>query len=80
MWGLQAIEAHRVLRCRGFHIFYTADSQMAVGFFSLTPHLHENSWYLFLLEVEATQGPIAAGRTRSIYNSSGLIRNRIRVL
>jgi hypothetical protein len=26
----QAVEAHRVMKCRGVHIFYTIDSQMVV--------------------------------------------------
>jgi hypothetical protein len=49
----QAVEAHRIVRRRGSHIFYTIGSQMAVrsAFYP-----QEDSWYSFLLEAESTPG------------------------
>jgi hypothetical protein len=37
----QALEAHRVVRRRGFHIFYTVGSQMAVKLSALRAKLSQ---------------------------------------
>jgi hypothetical protein len=59
-----------VVKRRGFHIFYTISSQMAV---SAALYRQEDSWYSFLLVVESTSGHSAAGRVRSIEKSRDLI-------
>jgi hypothetical protein len=55
----QTMEAHRVLRRRGSHIFWTIGSQMDVRL-SLVRQppstSHKDSWYSFLLEAESTSG------------------------
>jgi hypothetical protein len=58
----KAVEAHRVVRRRGSHIFYTVGLQMEVRLSALragrppfTPQ--EDIWYSFLLEAEPTPGP-----------------------
>jgi hypothetical protein len=51
----QAVESHTVVRCRGFHIFWTIGSQMGVMLASRTDRAlpsREIFWYSFLLEAE----------------------------
>jgi hypothetical protein len=55
------MEAHRVVKRRGPHIFWTIDSHMTARLSALrasrppfTPQ--EDSWYSFLLEAESTPG------------------------
>jgi hypothetical protein len=50
----EAVEAHIFVRRRGFHIFYTIDSQMAVRFSAL--HAGHPLPTGFLLEAESTPG------------------------
>jgi hypothetical protein len=47
------VEAHRVVRYRGFHTFYNVGSQMIVMLSTLRssrPLPPEDFWYLFLLK------------------------------
>jgi hypothetical protein len=54
----QAVEAHRVMRRRGSHIFQTVGSQMVVRPYVLAIlYPQEDSWYSYLLEAELTPGP-----------------------
>jgi hypothetical protein len=48
------VVARSVMKCVGYHIFWTIGSQMAVRLF-LYPQ--EDSWYSFLLEAESTSEP-----------------------
>jgi hypothetical protein len=56
------VEAHRVVRCRGFYIFLTVFTQMAVRFATLRvgcPFIPSNIYdmYLLVLEAESTPEP-----------------------
>jgi hypothetical protein len=57
----QAMEAHRVVRRRDSHIFYTIGSQMAVRSSALRAGRplspRKIFWYSFLLEAESTPWP-----------------------
>jgi hypothetical protein len=70
------VEVHRVIRSRGFHIFETTGSQMAVKSLTHQPVFNpqEDSWYSFVLEVESISG----SRNRSLEKSNDLIGNRTR--
>jgi predicted RNA binding protein YcfA (HicA-like mRNA interferase family) len=79
-----SMKAHRVMRHRGSHIFYTIGSQMEVR---LSP-LHAGRPLQprkipgtnFCLRPSRPQGHSAAGRIRSIEKSNDVIRNRTRDL
>jgi hypothetical protein len=57
----QAVEAHRVVRRRGFHIFSRQSAhRWRWGGRPCVPvalYLQDDSWYSFLLEAESTPGP-----------------------
>jgi hypothetical protein len=75
------VEAHRVLRCRGSHIFWTTIYRWRWGCQPYAPAVfypQEDSWYSFLLEVDSNQGHSAAGGIRSLQNYNDLIENRTR--
>jgi hypothetical protein len=77
------MEAHRVVRRRGSHIFYTISSKMAVRLSALRAgrtFSPQESWYSFLLEVVSTQGHSAAGRITSTEKSNCVIENQTRDL
>jgi hypothetical protein len=78
------VEDHRVVRLRGFHIFWTIGSQMAVRLSALRAcRPLPPGWFLALISVRGwvdPRGHSAAGRIRSVEKSNYLIGNRLRDL
>jgi hypothetical protein len=69
------VEAHRVVRRRGSHIFYTIGSQMAVRLLALRARRPLPSGRFLALISARGQAGLAAGRNTSIENpvtSSGI--------
>jgi hypothetical protein len=72
------MEAHRVVRRRGSHIFETIGSQMAVrlsALSSLFPLPPGRLLVLISVRLNRSQGYSAAGRVRSIEKSNDVIGN-----
>jgi hypothetical protein len=72
------VEAHRLVRRRGSHIFYTIASQMAVRW--RAGRCLPTGRFLVLTSVKDQIDPRAAGRIRSTEKSNGLIGNWTRDL
>jgi hypothetical protein len=71
------MKVHRVVRRRGFHIFYTIGSQMTVRL-SASRSGQEATWYSLLLEAEST--PVQLEELGKLKKSNDRIGNRTRDL
>jgi hypothetical protein len=77
---VKAMEAHRVVRRRGSHVFQTIGSQMAVRLPALRAGRPLPPGIFMLQRLSRPQGLGAARRIRSIEKSKDLIGNRNRVI
>jgi hypothetical protein len=59
-----AVEVYMVLKCRGYHIFYTMGPQVEVRW-SVFLYPQEDSWYLFLVETELNSAPQCGRKDQS---------------